>query len=221
MTDPVASPRKDRARNREALLDAARELFRTGGIGVPLDTIAKRAGVGNATIYRHFPDRTQLIAEVLITNLTRSDGALQRASMNPSPWEGFIDYMRWLFAEQIDNAAYMTALRAVPTGIDVRVDHLRNKTLAELEELIARAKGEGRFRPDRWIEDVFLVLALNEQLPHGDHADPQSASQRFLELFIDTVAVHARGSASSAEPATVLALRRTLGSELTGLPPNP
>jgi AcrR family transcriptional regulator len=221
METPMQPGRRDRLRNRDSILHAAQALFRERGIDVPLDTIAKRAGVGNATIYRHFPERMLLVAEVLALSLARSDEALQRGLAMQSAWDGFINYMEWLFQEQIDNAAYMTALRTISFGIDDEVDRLRDKTLHELEKLIDRAKEERFFRRDRWIEDVFLFLSLNEQLAHNGHADPRGASERFLELLLASVAVQARESDSALEPPTVISLRKTLGSELAGLPTQP
>ncbi|MEU1199218.1 helix-turn-helix domain-containing protein, partial [Streptomyces sp. NPDC005813] len=60
----VARPRADALRNRERIVAAAREMFVESGSGVPFDEIARRAGVGNATVYRNFPDRDALAREV-------------------------------------------------------------------------------------------------------------------------------------------------------------
>jgi AcrR family transcriptional regulator len=189
------------------------------GLDAPLDLIAKRAGLANATLYRHFPTRRDLVSAVLLENLHRSDGALAEAKARESGWAGLSDYMTWLFAEQLDNSAYMSALRAVPAGVDEEVDRLRNRTLDALESLITRAKADGDMRADRWLEDVFLFLALNEHLAHADHRDPRAASRRLLELALDTLAApHRATPAVPREPDTVLALRRSLGHELAGLP---
>jgi hypothetical protein len=125
-----------------------------------------------------------------------------------------------LFGEQMDNPAYMSALRAVPDGVNEEVDRLRHQTLDALEALIARAKAEGDMRADRWLEDVFLFLALNEHLTHAGHRDPRMASRRLLELVLDTLAVpHPERVSVPEEPDTILSLRRSLGQDLAGLPP--
>lgn len=218
MTATGRKPRKDQQRNREALLSTAREVFATQGIGAPLDVIARRAGLGNATIYRHFPTREALIVEVLRFNLQRSSGVLAVALQQPAGWDGLVDYLTWLFAEQIDNAAYMSALRAVPAGQDPEVDAIRDQTVADLNRLIRRAKTEGSLRADRWIEDIFLALSLNEALATTGHRDARSASLRFLELTVAALATDPAPAESADAPATVVALRRTLGTELAGLP---
>ncbi|MBZ2198664.1 TetR/AcrR family transcriptional regulator [Occultella gossypii] len=218
MTATERRPRRDQQRNREALLSAARESFASQGIGAPLDVIARRAGLGNATLYRHFPTRRALVVEILRMNLQRSSAVLAVALRRPAGWDGLVDYLSWLFAEQIDNAAYMSALRAVPSGQDEEVDAVRDQTFADLNQLIGRAKAEGAMRADRWIEDILLALTLNETLATTGHRDARSASQRFLELTLAALATESAAAESPDEPAAVLALRGTLGTELAGLP---
>lgn len=206
-------------RNRQALLAAAREVFRERGIEAPLDAIAKRAGVSNATLYRHFPTRRDLVIEILLVNLARSADALADADVLPSAWDGLVSYLTWHFAEQVENPAYMSALRAVPTGENDEVDRLRDSTLEHLRRLLERAKAEGALRADRWIEDVFLVLALNETLVHRSNQDPGSASRRFLDLTLAALAAEPPApNPDGTEPTAILSLRRTLGRELAGLP---
>ncbi|MEV0782623.1 TetR/AcrR family transcriptional regulator [Streptomyces sp. NPDC050423] len=219
MTTMKRKPRKDQQRNREALLSAAREVFGSQGLDAPLDVIAKRAGVGNATLYRHFPTRQTLVVEILSFNLQRSSSALTKALQRPTGWDGLVYYLSWLFAEQLDNAAYMSALRAVPAGRNVGIDVVRDQTVTGVNELIARAKSEGSMRADRWIEDIFLALTLNETLAGASHQDRRSASQRFLQLTLSALAADLAPCGTAAdEPEAVLALRHTLGHELAGLP---
>jgi AcrR family transcriptional regulator len=217
MTEPARKPRKDQQRNREALLSAARHEFASQGIDAPLDVIARRAGLGNATLYRHFPSREALVAEILRLNLQRSAAVLTEALRLPAGWDGLVDYLSWLFAEQLDNAAYMSALRAVPAGRDTDIDAIRDQTVADLNQLITRAKSEGSMRADRWIEDIFLALTLNETLVSAGHRDLRSASLRFLELTLTSLATNPAPPESTDEPEAVLALRHTLGHELAGL----
>jgi AcrR family transcriptional regulator len=216
MTEQARKPRKDQQRNREALVSAARHEFASQGIDAPLDVIAKRAGVGNATLYRHFPSREALVAEILRLNLKRSAAVLTEALQLPAGWDGLVDYLSWLFAEQLDNAAYMSALRAIPAGRDTDIDTSRDQTVADLDQLITRAKSEGTMRADRWIEDIFLALTLNETLASAGHRHLRSASLRFLELTLTSFATNPAPPASTDEPQAVLALRHTLGHELAG-----
>jgi AcrR family transcriptional regulator len=220
---PLPRPRADQMRNRQALLEAARELFAERGLDVPLDDIAKRAGLGNATLYRHFSDRRGLIIEVVLGNLSRHEHALTEALAEESGWTGLTNFLTWLFTEQVKEVDHLGALRAIPAGEDADVDSLRRRTLSGFEQLIARAKAEGAFRADRWAEDIFLMLFLNEQLARLGETPPRAASQRFLVLTLASVST---GDAypvepSPLEPPEILILRRTLGHDVAGLPRRP
>ena len=77
----VPRPRADALRNRERLVTAAREMFVEFGCAVPYDEIARRAGVGNATLYRHFPSRAALVDEVFRDALAGTVAAGDRARL--------------------------------------------------------------------------------------------------------------------------------------------
>ncbi len=95
------SGRADAVRNRQKILAAARESFAERGLDVPLDAIAKRAEVGAGTLYRHFPDRDALLAEVLaaeLGDLAQTYAGLQRADIGADErlerwWEALLRYM--------------------------------------------------------------------------------------------------------------------------------
>lgn len=75
----VARPRADALRNRERIVAAAREMFVEFGAEVPFDEIARRAGVGNATLYRNFPDRDALAREVVCSVMDRTSEWVEEA----------------------------------------------------------------------------------------------------------------------------------------------
>lgn len=214
-------PRADQQRNRQALLDAARELFAERGLDVPLDDIAKRSGLSNPTLYRHFPDRRSLIIEVVIGNLERQENALASALSRDRGWTGLTEFLDWLFTQQVNEVDHLAALRAIPAGQNEQVDGLRERTLSGFEELVRRAKAQGDMRTDRWAEDIFLFLFLNEQLARLADTPAPEASRRLLRLALDTLAADgARRPAdvTPGEPPEVRVLRHTLGHDLAGLP---
>lgn len=213
------APRSDQQRNRRALVEAACALFAERGLEVPLDLIAKRAGLGNATLYRHFPHRRALIIEALLVNLARHEDSITEALACRTGWEGFVMYFEQLFLEEINNLGFMSAMREVPEGESAEVDRLRSTLLHGAEELISRAKAEGAFRPDRWIEDAMLLLFVNEHLIRQDKEEGAAASRRLFALALDTLAVRPDRGAPT-EPGDVLTLRRTLGNSLAGLAVN-
>src|SRR5438128_3496225 len=85
--------RADAARNREALLSAARKVMSEQGLDAPLDEIARRAGVGNATLYRRFPTRTELIVAVCEERMAEHVGAVEEALAEPDSWEALRHYI--------------------------------------------------------------------------------------------------------------------------------
>jgi len=92
--------RIDATRNRAALVTAARRLFDERGIDVPLDEIAKRTGVANATLYRHFPTRAELIVAVYATELEDLRQASDDLLDGPDPGQALADWLR-LFVHHV------------------------------------------------------------------------------------------------------------------------
>src|SRR3954451_3187460 len=94
------SLRADAERNRTAIVDAARMLFAEHGVDAPLDEIAKRAGTGNATLYRRFPTRGDLIEAVFADRMAEHLAAVETALGNEDAWDGFASYVRAVAAMQ-------------------------------------------------------------------------------------------------------------------------
>src|ERR1700758_2922171 len=88
---PAEEPplRADAARNRAAIVAVARDVFAEQGLEAPLETIAARAGVGIATLYRRFPTREKLVAAALVEKIAQYARAAEQAVDDPDPWAGF------------------------------------------------------------------------------------------------------------------------------------
>src|SRR4051794_15959634 len=86
--------RADAQRNRDAIVAAARAAFAEYGLHAPLDDIAKRAGVGSGTLYRHFPTRDDLVGAVFVERLTENVEAVRAAAAEVDAWEAFAGYVR-------------------------------------------------------------------------------------------------------------------------------
>ena len=85
--------RADAARNRAAIVEAARAVFAEHGLDAPLDEIARRAGTGNATLYRRFPARGDLIAAVFADRMSEHLDAVEAGLADPDAWRGFAAYV--------------------------------------------------------------------------------------------------------------------------------
>jgi AcrR family transcriptional regulator len=90
---PPRRLRRDAQRNREAIVEAARQVFCDHGLEAPLEEIARQAGVGIATLYRRFPTRVALLDAVLADTVQAHVDAAAQALAIDDPWEGFAFYL--------------------------------------------------------------------------------------------------------------------------------
>ncbi|GGW67151.1 TetR family transcriptional regulator [Streptomyces lucensis JCM 4490] len=175
-----APVRSDARRNRELLIAAAREIYAERGVDAPLDDIARRAGVGNATLYRHFAGRTELIETVFRDALTPILAMARRTRDEEDAWSGLTAYLDRVFALlAADRGAgdlMTTSIQGVPT-----LDALREENHRTLAALLRRGQEQQTIRADLTVEDLlFLLAALGRAVP----AAPRSW-RRHLALMLD------------------------------------
>ncbi|MFF3394250.1 TetR/AcrR family transcriptional regulator [Streptomyces sp. NPDC002669] len=134
---PANGGPKAAARNRAALVAAAREIFAEHGLDAPLSAIARRAGVGQGVLYRHFPDRTAAVAAVLEENVRQIE---QVAGAGDVPFTGVLGVLTWHLTESAafigllhaDRAAGRSGIRAHALGLSGRVERaLRGRLPAD------------------------------------------------------------------------------------------
>lgn len=212
--------RADAERNRRLLVDAARELFAERGLDAPLDEIARRAGVGNATLYRRFPERRHLIAEVFADTLREIVEATERALANPEPWAAFTEHLTLVCRLQAGNFALADLLTAGVPGAP-ELERLRGRAFDGLVRLIERAKASGDLREDFGHEDIALILMANAGLIERTAATAPTAWQRHLSYVLD--GLHASAATTAAprpDQAQVIRAMNTLAERYghTALP---
>lgn len=210
-SDPMDTvrPRKDQIRNRQLLIDAARRVYGNHGVDAPFDLVAKEAGLSNATLYRHFPQREHLLVEVYRLSLTENLSRFAKLDAGGDPWAAVVDYCRWVFDTHFENLTLTRGLAAIPGGIDADLDAQRAQMRDSLVNVIEQAKASGRFRADRYLDDLVLFFAANEVLAGlGDDARPQS--RRLFDLMIDSIATERR-----IDPNPVAPKPLTMDSVLT------
>lgn len=178
--------RADAERNRVALLAAARDVFAEQGLEASLDEIARRAGVGNATLYRRFPSRQDLIAAVFADRKTQQVELAERALREADPWAGFVGYVTGLCELQATSRGLAELLVAMDFSGDERLEQLRAATFRLAREVIERAKEAGALRPDFTLSDLRLLLVANNGILH--RAAEPNAWRRQLELVLSGVA---------------------------------
>jgi AcrR family transcriptional regulator len=213
--DPSPVRRRDALRNRKLLVETARAVFAEQGLDAPLDEIARRAGVGNATLYRHFPGRAALVDEVFRDALTETTAAGERARTAEDAWTGLTDYLRTVFAglaaDRGTNDLMTTGLEGV-TALEAVHAHNRET----VGGLLRRGQEQGTIRPDVTTEDLlFALAALGRAVPALTTAGPD-AWRRPLALLLD--GLRARPAAPGL-PAPALTSAQ-LGEVLLNLGPH-
>jgi AcrR family transcriptional regulator len=152
--------RADAERNRLRVVEAARQVFAEQGLDAPMNEVARRAGVGIATLYRRFPTREGLIASVFAEKMSAYAAAIEDALADADPWRGFCAYIERVCGMQADDRGFTEVLTLTfPTA--EAFEAKRHESYVGFSELIARAKGAGRLRPDFSTEDLVLLLMAN------------------------------------------------------------
>ena len=175
--------RADAERNRTALLAAARDVFGEQGLDASLDEIARRARVGNATLYRRFPSRRELITEVFAGRMKEYVVLADRALAEPDAWAGFVDYLTRLCEMQATDRGLSELLVSNSFDDDDRLTALRAAAQRGATAVIDRAQANGMLRADFTRQDISLLLMANSGVLRRS-TDPQ-AWRRQLSLLID------------------------------------
>jgi AcrR family transcriptional regulator len=175
--------RADAVRNRQQLTTAAAELFAERGVDVPLDEVARRAGVSIGTLYNHFPNRGALLDAVLPDWAAEVDRLASTALTDPDPWRGFAGFMDGLFDIQARNAPMNDAIARTPVGpVDVASEC--GRTGGVLESIVRRAREAGVLRPDFGAADLgTLIGAMSKVIAMSDGDD--AVWRRHLGFVLD------------------------------------
>lgn len=166
----MSALRADARRNRESILAAAGQAFAEEGLGVPVDEIARRAGVGAGTLYRHFPTKEALFEAVVVEHMQQLAADARDALEGDEPGPALFEFMGRLAAAAGTKRNLIDAL--VGAGVDIKAAAAGPK--AELEaafaRLLERAQQAGQVRPDVTIADLF-GLVMGACAVAGDGVD--------------------------------------------------
>ena len=157
----------DAEQNRQRIVAVAREAFAADGLELPMREIARRADLGVATLYRHFPARPDLIAAVLRERVADCGAEMRAALEDPDPWRALSDVIR-LFAErQVRDRGLNEALLGSHAA-GLAFAEQRRAHAQGLEQLVERARGAGMLRAEMTVDDVrvgLLAIASFRALP--------------------------------------------------------
>ncbi|MFE9424988.1 TetR/AcrR family transcriptional regulator [Kitasatospora sp. NPDC006697] len=186
----AAAPRlrADAIRNRERILAAAGELFADEGADVALDEIARRAGVGNATLYRNFPDRNALIHQVALSIMERiRDRAREAVASEGDAFAELCAFVHDAADQKIGALCTMLSEHVTPES-EAEYFAIKGDTDELTGLLMARAREAGTLRPDVGPGDLFVALGrLSRPMPGADCValDHSVTVHRHLQLFLD------------------------------------
>lgn len=182
--DP-AKLRSDARDNRERILAVARSAFAADGLDVPIREIARRAEIGVATVYRHFPTKEALLSEALAEQMASCRAIVAAGLAADDPWQGFSQVIEELMTVHALDRGFARAFTSrLPQVAGFEAE--RAQTLGQVLELIRRAKAAGALREDLRLEDVSLVLMANEGIRAESPQLRVAAARRFAALILQS-----------------------------------
>jgi AcrR family transcriptional regulator len=153
-----AGMRADARRNRARIVAAAQEAFATEGLAVPLDEIARRAGVGAGTVYRHFPTKEALFETIVLGRVTAMGERIRRWAADPEPGPAFFAMLDELAEQGVMKRDLVDALTSAGVDISDKLARARDGIRASIGTLLARAQAAGAVRPDVTTDDIATLL---------------------------------------------------------------
>ena len=155
---PARPQRRDAARNRELLLAAAREVFARRGTEASLDDVARHAGLGVGTAYRHFANKNELLRALMAEMTDKIVERAEHAATLDDPWEGMVSFMDGAMSAQ----AMDRGLREVMMGVHdpELVEQIQDRLTGSLNAIVRRAKRANLVRSDLETADVAMIVAM-------------------------------------------------------------
>jgi AcrR family transcriptional regulator len=179
---PPRKPRADAQRNRERILEIAKHAFTRSGANISLDDVARQAGIGAGTLYRHFPTRDALLEAVYRTEVERLAAAEREFSEAMPPIEAlqawmflFVDYIA---AKQIIAPALNTLVGGPSKLFEASGDLIKGA----IQALVNRAIASGDIRPD--LDPLDLLRALVGVSNVASVPDWQQSARRLVQILI-------------------------------------
>ncbi len=189
----LRSVRADAQRNLDALLEAAKAVFGASGVDAPVRDIAARAGVGIATVYRHFPQRSDLVAAVFRREVDGCAAAAPALSREHEPGEALARWLRRYTSFIATKRGLAAALHSGDAAFDALPGYFRQHLEPALQSLLDAAVSAGQIRDD--VEPYPLLRAVGN-LSIATGADETVHSRRMVDLLIDGLRYGARTPAA-------------------------
>jgi AcrR family transcriptional regulator len=196
-----AGQRSHARRNHELLVAAAREVFAERGVEASLEEIARRAGVGTGTLYRHFATRDALVEAVFERRIGELIAVAEASAADPDGWHALVTYLEQTLEVQAGDRLLKDVFLRSPPGTG-RVEQAREELRTLLEQILERAREQKTLRPDFTLADLTLLFWSFATLIDATAAVEPCAWRRHLHWLLDGL------RAEAATPQSVPALSR-------------
>jgi AcrR family transcriptional regulator len=176
--------RRDAQENYDRLLAAAQREFAARGVDASLERIARDAGVSIGTLYRHFPNRLDLILAAFEPRLQEFlDGASNALEVD-DPWNGFVSYLENLFRVQAGDRGFNDFLsRRFPDSAET--ERIHDQMCRQIEDVLTRAQEAGKVRPDLTMADIVNLIWSNGRMIDATSLTAPDAWRRQLYHMLD------------------------------------
>ena len=193
--------RADAERNRRRILEAAAEEFAERGLGVTMDSIAARAGVGVGTVYRRFPDKAELLEALFDEKLNEIVGLADEAlAREDEPWEALVGFIERGSEFQAENRAVRELLLGSAAGHEFAL-RAREMLRPRVAELVRRAQESGELRADLSTLDVPMIqIMLATVMDFTAEVAPETW-RRMLGIVLDGLRADGGGPTELSAPA--------------------
>jgi AcrR family transcriptional regulator len=189
--------RRDAQRNHELLVEAARELFMEQGVDAPLEEVARRAGLGIGTLYRHFATRDALVEAIVERRMGELLTIAEAALSEPDGWEGLVRLLeRTLELQAADRMLKDVLMRYSPET--ARLESAREEVRRSFERILARARDERTLRRDFALPDLALLLWSFAPVIDATAKVAPNAWRRHLRWLLDGLRADAAGDQTEA-----------------------
>jgi AcrR family transcriptional regulator len=166
-------------------LDAAEQAFSSDGLDVPLDEIARRAGVGAGTVYRHFPSKEYLFEAVVFDRLQRLVDEARSLASSKDLGEAFFGFLSHMVEELLTKKDLIDALAGFGMDVDVSGAGVLRELRERVAELLDNAQRTGAVREDVGAADVMALITGTALAIRRHGARDDEASGRILGILCD------------------------------------
>ena len=184
MVETSVRRRRDAVENRERLLAAAGEMFAEHGLGVPLDEIARRAGVSIGTLYNNFAQREALFDAIYPARVAELDVVAETALTDPDAWQGFRRFVLHVFERQAADRGLNDVMTLRYPAAEALTEAC-DRGFARIDQVVTRAQQAGDLRPDFAMADLACLIWATSRVIAATEPVAPGSWRRFAEMHLD------------------------------------